>query len=70
MYGSKWAAQPHDGACHSYVTGTSWFARVNNQEGDRHLRWIRSVARVDHSWLVADVMAVSEGVASSEAVLT
>ena len=32
--------------------------------------WIRSVARVDHSWLVADVMAVVGSVASSKVVLT
>ena len=32
--------------------------------------WIRSAARVRHSWLVANIMVVAEGVASSEAILT
>lgn len=38
MYGSRWAAQPHDGACHWCVTGTSWFARVNSRMENDTLR--------------------------------
>ena len=69
MYGSRWAAQPRDGACRSCVKGTSWFSHVNYQDGGHHLTWIRSAARDRFSWLVADVMAVVEGMASSEDVL-
>lgn len=52
------------------MTGSSWLAHVESQEGDQCLTWIRSAVKADHSWLMVDFMPIVEGVASNKVVLT